>query len=243
MKKSLLSAVALLLALVACATRNEPAPATVNALPAVGAAMQTAATAGFSGVVLVGDAQKVLFEKSFGLADREAGFANRADMPWRWASISKQITALIAAQLVEEGKLKLDAPVSDYLTAAQFPAANAARITIRQLLQHTSGLPNPSAGESADNPVPPFYRGTVEADREHSAPTRGHCAGPSARQPGERFEYNNCDYLLLGAIIEQLSGQPYAEVVAKRVLRPLKLDSVYLAGPAGSEQRTKPVIG
>jgi CubicO group peptidase (beta-lactamase class C family) len=199
--------------------------------------------AGFSGVVLVGDATSLRYEKSLGLADRERKLANSADLPWRWASVSKQLTALIAAQLVAEGKLALDAHVADYLTAAQFPSVNAGRITIRQLLQHTSGLPNPSEGESADMPIPPFYRAAAEAATVHSASSRGLCAGAPTRPPGERFEYNNCDYLLLGAIIEQISGQPYAKEATARLLAPLKLDSVFLAGAAGSEQRTQPVKG
>ncbi len=205
--------------------------------------LTAAAEAGFSGVVLVGDARNTLYEKSLGLADRESKLANSPDLAWRWASVSKQLTSLVVAQLVAEGKLSLDASVGDYLPPAQFPATNAKTITIRQLLQHTSGLPNPSDGTTLEMPIPPFYRTPASAVAVHSAPTRGSCSGPAKQAPGARFDYNNCDYFVLGAIIEQLTGQRYAEVVATRVLGPLKLASVYLGGAAGTEQRLERVKG
>ena len=199
----------------------------VNAANApLDAVMNAAAASGFSGVVLVGDETRVLYEKSLGLADRATGTPNSAALPWRWASVSKQVTAAIAAQLIDEGKLALDRSVADYLSAAQFPAKNARAITIRHLLQHTSGLPNPSAEDSPTNPIPLFYRRKVAAASIHSEPTRGFCAGLGKGAPGAAFEYNNCDYLVLGAVIEQLTGRRFAEVLAARISQPLKLASV-----------------
>ena len=195
----------------------------------------SAGQSGFSGVVMLGSRTHVLFEKSVGLADREKRIPHASTMPWRWASVSKQVTAVIAAQLVDEGKLSLDRTVADYLAAAQFPSPNAATITIRQLLQHTSGLPNPSDAATQADPVPAFYRANVAADEVHRTPTRTACAQTPKRAAGEQFEYNNCDYLVLGAVIEQVTGQRFADVLAARIARPLRLKSVFLSGAGKSE--------
>ena len=198
--------------------------------------MAEAGQSGFSGVVIIGDATRVLFEKSIGFADERARLPHSAAMRWRWASISKQVTAVIAAQLVAEGKLSLDATVGDYLTTAQFPARYAKQITLRHLLQHTSGLPNPSDTETPSTAFPAFYRAKVTADKVHREATRNACAAVPKRAPGEYFEYNNCDYLVLAALIEQVTGQRFADVLAARITAPLKLTSVELAEQASSDK-------
>jgi D-alanyl-D-alanine carboxypeptidase len=203
-----------------------------NATPALDEVMKRADSAGFSGVVLVGDDTKTLYERANGYADRTKKIPHSADMMWRWASVSKQVTAIIAAQLVTAGKLSLDKTIADYLSAKQFRGRDAKRITIRQLLQHTSGLPNPD--DSTAGAMPTFYRATTSSDRVHAESTNGFCAGTPKRAPGEQFEYNNCDYLVLGAVIEQVTGESFTQVLAKRIARPLKLETLAMASGGNS---------
>lgn len=191
------------------------------------AVMAAAETSGFSGVVLVGDEKATLFEQSIGTADRARRVAHAADMPWRWASVSKQVTAIIAAQLVAEGKLSLDRSVSAYLTMREFPLASARDVTVRHLLQHTAGLANPSDTPSdapTDAPsdeVPTFYLADPQPELVHKLAAGGACAATPKRAAGSAFEYNNCDTLVLGAIIEKITGQPMSSVLADRIARPL----------------------
>jgi CubicO group peptidase (beta-lactamase class C family) len=202
--------------------------ALLGALTAAPAAAQNAAldrvvesarAGGFSGVVLVGDTGSVLYERAVGAVDRESGRALAVTDPWRWASVSKQVTSVLVMQQVEAGHLSLDATVADVLPTFRGPTAR--RITVRQLLQHTSGLPNPTDTPET-NGIPSFYRTPVRGSVDGAA-TAGFCAGPAKAEPGARFEYNNCDYLLLGAILERVAGMPYATLLDRRLARPLGL--------------------
>ncbi len=182
--------------------------------------VETARAAGFSGVVLVGDTASVLYERAVGIANRESGRALAPADPWRWASVSKQVTSVLVMQQVEAGRLSLDAVVADVLPDFRGPTAR--QITVRQLLQHTSGLPNPSDNPGADG-IPAFYRTPVRRGSVDGAAAAGFCAGTPKGVPGARFEYNNCDYLLLGAILERVTGLPYAALLERRIARPLGL--------------------
>lgn len=136
---------------------------------------------------------------------------------WRWASVTKQVVAVLVMQEVAAGRVALDAPISRYLPA--FRGANASRITVRQLLQHQSGLPDPSAGATGDE-VPAFYRRDFTGSRD---PLTGFCAGTPRAEPGGQWSYNNCDYILLGAMLEAVTGKPWSQLVQERIAKPLKL--------------------
>ncbi|MBL8514173.1 MAG: beta-lactamase family protein [Betaproteobacteria bacterium] len=180
-------------------------------------AVEHASKSGFEGVVLVTDRDKVLYERAVGTANRETKTPHAATQVWRWASVTKMIAAIIASQLVEENKLALDKPVADYLTRDEFGGEHAARIRIRDLLQHTSGLAKPEVEDAA---LPPAGA-SINA---HAARTI--CAAPAKRAPGERMEYNNCDYLVLGAILEKVTGRAFDALVEERIAKPLALTSI-----------------
>lgn len=93
---------------------------------------------GFSGSVLIADRRNVRLFRSMGVADRSTGRPIVTTDVWRWASVSKQITATLVLREVDRGRVALDAPVSTYLP--EFAAGARAEITVRHLLQHTSGL-------------------------------------------------------------------------------------------------------
>jgi CubicO group peptidase (beta-lactamase class C family) len=168
----------------------------------------------FSGAVLVGRDGRVIYEGAFGEADRELHVRNTPAMHYRIASMTKQFTAALVLRLVEDGLLQLDSPVSAYLP--DYPRPQADRLTLRALLNHSAGLP--------DYPrLPGFY------EREA---TRGHTpAGllalfdslPLAFAPGSQWAYSNSDYIVLGAIIERITGQSYATAIRERLLAPLGL--------------------
>ncbi|MBC7625464.1 MAG: beta-lactamase family protein [Aeromicrobium sp.] len=254
MKTKLVAAMALLFVTVRLAHAAEPVPTSPAPKPppaSVAAVVAAAEEAGFAGVVLSGDRSRITFEQAVGLADRSRRTPHSVEMVWRWASVSKQITAIIAAQLVVEGKLDLDKPVSTYLNAKEFGSANAKLITIRQLLQHTSGLPNPSdvpTAVSADDKavpdaMPVFYLEDVAPEAVHKSAAASTCAATPKRAPGERFEYNNCDYLVLGAVIEKITGQLFASVINERIAKPLNLQKEAVRPATIKDKYAQPVKG
>lgn len=176
------------------------------------------AEAKYSGVVIAADATGITERIALGLADRANATPIHADMIWRWASVTKQVTAVLVMQQVDAGKLSLDMTLAQALPS--FKGEQAARISIRHLLQHTSGLPNPDDSPTRADGVPEFYRDAAGADAHR------YCARPSKHVAGSRFEYNNCDYLLLGSILERATSRTYAQLVRERIAVPSGLKSV-----------------
>lgn len=184
------------------------------------------ASGNFDGVVVVSQGSKVVFTRSVGLADRARDVPMTEHTVFRLASETKQVTALLIMQEVNAGRLHLDETANKVLPEL---ATSVGRVTIRQLLQHVSGLPNPSDGPH--DVVPPFYR---RVDRDAADNTRaafGFCSSAPKREPGQQFEYNNCDYLVLGAILERVTGKQYPALVHDRVIAPLHLSSWGIPDP------------
>ena len=140
---------------------------------------------------------------------------------WRWASITKQLAAVIAMQEVARGRLDLYAPVSKYWPGWKSP--NAAKIRIRDLLLHNSGLPQPDESKSDEDGIPQFYRSAAVEPRSSAA---GFCAGPPAASPPARFNYNNCDSIVLAQVLARTTGRSFPQLVDQRIVRPLGLKSV-----------------
>lgn len=196
--------------------------------------VEAARASGFSGLVLVGDTSTVLYERAVGTSDRETSRALAPADPWRWASVSKQVTSVLVMQQVEAGRLSLDATVASVLPA--FRGQTARQITVRQLLQHTSGLPNPTDTPGADG-IPAFYRTPIRRGSVDGAAAAGYCSGTPKAAPGARFEYNNCDYFLLGAILERVTAMPYAALLERRIARPLGLRTLRVRRTGDSPER------
>jgi len=168
----------------------------------------------FSGVVLVADHGRVVYERAAGEANREWHVPNTIDTRFRIASTTKQFTAALVLRLVEDGLLRLDARVADYLP--DYPRPQGERVTLRQLLTHTAGLP--------DYPrLPGFYE--REATRSHTTAELLALFDslPLAAESGARWSYSNSDYVVLGAIVERVTGQRYADALRARLLDPLGL--------------------
>ncbi|MEO6334570.1 MAG: serine hydrolase [Pyrinomonadaceae bacterium] len=166
----------------------------------------------FNGSVLVADNGKIIYEKGFGMANMEWSIANQPDTKFRIGSVTKQFTAALILQLVQEGKIKLDGKITDYLTDYRNDTGD--KVTIHQLLNHTSGIPSytsnpeffPKYSRDAYN-VPDFVKKFASGDLEF--------------EPGSKFSYNNSGYSLLGAIIEKVTGKSYETVLTEKILTPL----------------------
>ena len=173
---------------------------------------------GFAGEVLVGAGDRVLVDRWFGMPQIAADATPRS---WPWQSVTKQVVATLVMQQVAAGKLALDAPADRYLPALKGAIAAP---TLRQLLQHRSGLRNPDDTPPGKDGWPAFYTAT-------GSPL-GWCLGTRAAGGGE-WRYNNCDYLVLGAILDRVTGQPLASLYAARIAAPLGLKSRFVGAGRG----------
>jgi CubicO group peptidase (beta-lactamase class C family) len=172
----------------------------------------------FSGVVAIRRAEVALYERAAGYADRSNKVANTLETRFGIASGTKFFTALAIGRLIAAGRLEFDTLLKDCV-ALPFPHY-APEITIRHLLTHTSGIPDYLDEEKItdfDNFSigVPWY--TVFGPRDYLAAFPDE---PMKFAPGERFSYSNGGYIVLGVVIEQLTGRRYQEFVAQEVLAP-----------------------
>lgn len=168
----------------------------------------------FSGVVMIGEKGETLFATAQGLADREAKRALSLYDSWRWGSVTKMVTAILVLQEVEKGRLVLDRALSEQ--APGFASEPAGKATVRQLLQHTSGIANPDRGPKDANGFPLIF----SADAALRTDARETCAGAAEAPPGARFDYNNCDYVVLGRLLEEMTGESLRALFRKRIAEP-----------------------
>lgn len=190
---------------------------------AMSSVISVARAGGINGEFAIVDTSGDIQAAALGLADRDRGTPHRQGQNWIWASITKQVTAMLVMQEVERGRLALDTPVGTYL--AEFAGRP---MTVRQLLQHQSGLPNPSDTPRDTEDVQSYYRETGDMIGD-AARARGFCAGVPKRVSGGTFEYNNCDYQVLGALLEAVTGLRYEELIDQRIAQPLGLETLRMA--------------
>lgn len=178
-----------------------------------------AARDAFSGVVYVLRGDSVLFAQGYGLANREDSVANTLRTRFALASIPKMFTVTAILQLVDAGKLRVDDTLDRVLPA--YPNADRARrITIRHLLEHTSGMGDLWSTQKI--PVPGL------AGQLAAAAAVAHA--PLLFEPGTRWSYSNEGYLVLGAVVEQLSGLPFEEYLRRHVFAPAGMTETVLRG-------------
>ena len=166
----------------------------------------------FNGAALVADNGKVIYKKGVGLANMEWNIPNEPDTKFRLGSITKQFTATLILQLVEQGKIKLDGKVSDYLP--DYRKDTGDKITIHHLLSHTSGVPNYTAAPGFEENV---SRNPFKVDDF----VKKYASGDLEFEPGTKFNYSNSGYFILGAIIEKVTGKPYEQVLKEKILDPV----------------------
>jgi len=158
-------------------------------------------------VVAIRRGGELLLRRAYGLADIASGRAMHEDTAFEIGSITKQMTVAAVLQLVQAGRLSLDDAVSKFVPS--YPAA--AQVTVRQLLQQTSGLPD-FAGTEA------FAANATQTPARFEQVLATVQAAPLQFTPGSRFRYSNTNYLLLARIVETVSGQPFANRLGEQVL-------------------------
>ena len=178
---------------------------------------QAYAANGPGAAVIVTENGTTVYTAGRGMADIAAGRAIKPGDSFRLGSITKQFAAATLLKLVEQGKLSLDDPLSKFIP--DYPAPGTA-VTVRQLLNHTSGI--------ADYTEIPGWM--VEANTAKAYTTPALVAvfkdQPAAFKAGEHWAYDNSGYILVGAIIEKVTGKPWADAVADAITRPLHLGSI-----------------
>jgi CubicO group peptidase (beta-lactamase class C family) len=163
----------------------------------------------FRGNVLVARNGKILFEKSYGNAIESWNVPNSTSTKFELASLTKQFTGAAILQLAQSGKLNIDDRISKYYKPS--PAAWAG-ITIRQLANHTSGIPNNDLKDYPKGIMVPYTPEELIATFKDR---------PLAFPPGTKWAYTNTEYYLLAYIIETVSGQTYAAYLQKNIFHPL----------------------
>ena len=179
--------------------------------------VERAESAGFSGAVLAAKDGKVVAAVGVGSADLDGKTPNSPATLFEIASATKPFTAAATIRLVQDGKLKLDDPISKHLPGVP---ANCKEITMRHLLQHTSGIPGANsqgAGDDLARVLPVFLRG-----------------GPK-RTPGTNWEYWNQGYSLASEIIARASGKKYVEYCKESLFAPAKMNATLFTGDEAPE--------
>ncbi|AXT20439.1 serine hydrolase [Flavobacteriaceae bacterium AU392] len=171
----------------------------------------------FSGVVLVAENGKPIYHKAFGLADREKGIPNTLNTKFDIGSMNKTFTKVLILQLIDEGKLSFDDTIGKHLIG--FPEMAANNITVEHLLYHFSGY-----GDywSPDFKKLPTKQKTIQGLLERIKKM------PLLFEPGSENEYSNSGYIILGAIVEKITGKSYHKNIQERIVTPLNLENTYV---------------
>lgn len=166
-------------------------------------------TGGFSGSVFIARGGKILLSKGYEMANYEYDLPNTPQTKFLLGSVTKQFTAMAIMQLQEKGLLDVNDPINKYIP----DYANGEKITVHHLLTHTSGIPSftdfPEYEQTMMIPSP--VEKTIERFKDK----------PLEFAPGEKFKYSNSGYILLGYIIEKVSGKSYEEFLKENIFQPL----------------------
>lgn len=177
----------------------------------------------FSGSVLVAKKGKIIFKEAYGKSNRKTNELNTVDTKFGIGSVTKQFTAMLIMQLVEEKKLKLQDTIGTYLP--YLPKEKANHITIHQLLTHTSGLGHYFAFPEIGVTLSDFSR------QKYSPKELVELIGKTNMidKPGKRFYYSSLGYDVLGAILEEVTGKSFANLLEEKITRPLQLKNTGFA--------------
>jgi CubicO group peptidase (beta-lactamase class C family) len=180
----------------------------------------------FSGVILVAEQGKIKYHKAYGLADRETKTPNTVNTLFDIGSMNKTFTSIVVNQLVVEGKLNLNHKLTDYVSGFKDP--DVKKITINHLLNHESGF--------GDYHTPNYFD-LPKDERKLKNIVEIAKVTELNFEPGTENDYSNLGYVILGAVIEKVTGKSYFDNVQERIVTPLKLKNTYLNNFAGLENR------
>lgn len=213
---------AVLLALLAGVAHAAP-PATPAAMAAYAEQLLDEQKLGRDGpgvTVLVARGELLLYKGARGLASVELGVPLQPDQLMRIGSVTKQFAAAALLRQIDDGKARLDDPLSQYLP--DYP--NGSRITLLQLLNHTSGVKSYTG-------IPGYMAQQIRRDLSTAELIKEFQDQPVDFQPGEKWAYNNSGYVLVGAVVEAISGKSWHQSIDELLLKPAQITSIhYQAG-------------
>lgn len=170
----------------------------------------------FNGSVLVSENGNVILAKGYGYSNIDSKIECTPETKFRIGSITKQFTSMLVMQLVEKGKIKLDGKLSDYLT--YYRKDNGDKITVHHLLTHTAGIPNYTNDRA-------FMETQLNNKFTPKELIEKYCSGNLEFDPGTNWNYSNSGYIILGAIIEEVTGKKYEDVLKESILIPLEMNN------------------
>jgi CubicO group peptidase (beta-lactamase class C family) len=181
----------------------------------------------FNGTVVAGWGKEIVYSRAIGLADPPAGTPMQLRTRFETGSVSKWIAAIIVMKMVEQGALALDAPISRYLP--DYRPDTGARLTLRHLMSHSSGVPNDIQAARKRDPRIAFERlDQMEAVRRYAS-------GDLQFAPGTDWDYSHANWLIVKAIVERISRRTYRACVADWLIEPLGLpDSGIFSGESSA---------
>lgn len=176
----------------------------------------------FNGTILIQKNGLITYQQSFGLANRAFAIPDKNETRYKIASITKIFTSAIVMQLYEEGKIDMNRTIGNYLP--DYTGEAAQKVTIHELLNHTSGMVNidtiTSIASALKNGIQ-VYQKALTTDEL----IKNYCSDSLVTEPGKVFSYNNAEYMILGKIIEHLCGKPFTQVLNERILKPLEMEN------------------
>ncbi len=178
----------------------------------------------FSGIIATSERGAFSIVEARGSAVADGNIANGPRVAYPLASVTKVLTATAIMRLVEDGRIDLAAAVETYLP--EYADRPFARVTIAQLLSHTSGVPSLLKDDQGLGDGPPDFE-TLSRPTNTSALIDQFSAAPLLFEPGERYSYSNSGYILLGRIIEVVTGQPYFAALDGLVLAPAGVSDAF----------------
>lgn len=170
----------------------------------------------FDGAVLVAENGKVIYKNAFGMANREWDIPNTTDTKFMIGSVSKPLTALLMLLQVQKGLVSLDKTIADYLP--EFSKKNGSRITIRQLLSHTSGMPNYDIMKD-------FFPRISRQNFTREEYIKLYMDSTLAFEPGTSYYYSSWGYFTLGYIMEKVTGKSYSQLMREEIFDKLGMNS------------------
>jgi CubicO group peptidase (beta-lactamase class C family) len=170
----------------------------------------------FDGSVLVAENGKVIYKAAFGLANREWNIPNTTDTKFMIGSVSKPITAMLMLIQVQKGLIKLDKTISDYIP--EFANKPAAKVTIKQLLSHTSGIPNYDI-------IKDFFPRVSRQNFSREEYIKVFMDSSLAFEPGTKYVYSSWGYFTLGYIMERVTGKSYSQLMKEDIFNKIDMNS------------------
>ena len=170
----------------------------------------------FDGAVLLAENGKIIYQGAFGRANHEWNIANTVDSKFMIGSVSKPITSILMLIQVQKGLIDLDKTISDYLP--EFSNANGKRITIRQLLSHSSGMPNYDV-------ISDFFPRISRQNWTREDYVKLYMDSAVVFEPGSSYAYSSWGYFTLGYIMERVTGKSYSELMKQDIFDKIDMNS------------------